>query len=123
MGYTEGLIGNAEYASYSQRPAPTFSQARIAATFGPAPFAAAPFRAPAHAMRPATFFEPPGPPFEAELVDSAGASACLGNPPIFTRHYLRLTKNGRATHVRATAGGLFGNAACDFSVYLEPSWA
>ena len=95
-------------------------QARIATTFGSTPFAAAPFRAPARAMRLATFFEPAGPPYEAELADSAGASACLGNPPVFTRHYLRLTKTGGATHVRATAGAVSGGDACNFSVYLEP---
>jgi hypothetical protein len=59
-------------------------------------------------------------PVLAELADSAGASACLGNPPVFTRHYLRLTKTGGATHVRATAGTLSGGDACNFSVYLEP---
>jgi hypothetical protein len=120
LGSIDAQVGSASYTAWPLNPGVTFSQARIAATFGPTPFAAVPFRAPPGVVRLATFFEYPGPPFEAELADTAGASACLGHPPTFTRHYLRLTKSGGATHVRATAGGLFGNDACDFSVYLEP---
>jgi hypothetical protein len=82
------------------------------------PFGAAPFRAPARAVRLVNFFELPEPPSEAEIA-TPSASACLGGPG-FTRHYLRLTKAGAATHVRATPGGLSGGG-CDFSVYLEPS--
>jgi hypothetical protein len=120
QGLIGAQVGSAGYSAWPLSVGATFSQARIAVTFGSTPFAAAPFRAPARAMRLATFFEPAGPPYEAELADSAGASACLGNPPVFTRHYLRLTKTGGATHVRATAGPLSGGDACNFSVYLEP---
>jgi hypothetical protein len=120
-GMVDGQVGSADYIAWPISPGVTFSQARIAATFGPTPFVAAPFRAPARAMRLATFFEPPGPPYEAELANSAGTSACLGKPPVFTRHYLRLTKDGGATHVRATAGALSGGDGCNFSVYLEPA--
>ena len=120
QGYIDGQVGSADYSAWPLADGVTFSQARIATTFGSTPFAAAPFRAPARAVRVATFFEPAGPPYEAELGDSAGKTACLGNPPIFTRHYLRLTKTGGATHVRATAGTLSGGDACNFSVYLEP---
>jgi hypothetical protein len=120
QGFIDAQVGSADYSAWPLGDGATFSQARIATTFGSTPFAAAPFRAPARAMRLATFFEPAGPPYEAELADSAGASACLGNPPVFTRHYLRLTKTGGATHVRATASTVSGGDACNFSVYLEP---
>jgi hypothetical protein len=119
QGYIDAQVGSADYSAWPLSDGATFSQARIAATFGSTPFAAVPFRAPARAMQLATFFEPAGPPYEAELADSAGASACIGNSR-FTRHYLRLTEAGGATHVRATAGAVSGSDACNFSVYLEP---
>jgi hypothetical protein len=120
QGFIDAQVGSADYSSFPIAAGTTFSQAEIVATFGATPFAVAPFREPARAMQLATFFEPAGPPYEAELADSAGKSACLGNPPIFTRHYLRLTKTGGATHVRATAGTLSGKDACNFTVSLEP---
>lgn len=102
----------------------SFSQARIAAEFGATPFAPASFVAPARAIRLGTFFEPAGPPYEAELAseNSHGTtihSSCLVGS-WFTRHTLLLTKSGADTHVRARPGGLFGDNGCDFSVFLEP---
>jgi hypothetical protein len=98
----------------------SFSQARIAAEFGSTPFAPAPFNAPARAIKLGTFFEPPGPPYEAELAVYNGHSSCLGGS-WFTRHTLLLTKSGTGTHVRSRPGGLSGAGGCDFSVFLEPA--
>jgi hypothetical protein len=98
----------------------SFSQARIAAEFGSTPFAPTPFNAPARAVKLGTFFEPPGPPYEAALATGNGRSGCLG-ASWFTRHTLLLTKSGADTHVRARPGGLSGTGGCDFSVYLEPA--
>jgi hypothetical protein len=96
-------------------------QARIAAEFGSTPFAPAPFNAPAKAVKLGTFFEPAGPPYEAELASSTGHSTCLGQSSWFTRHTLLLTKSGTDTHVRARPGGIYGDdSGCDFSVCLEP---
>jgi hypothetical protein len=110
-------VGNAQYITFLFTSTVTFSAAEIGAEFGATPFTAAPFSPPARAVRLVNFFELPGPPFEAEIA-TTNRSACLGGSG-FTRHYLRLTKNGTATHVRATPGGLSGGG-CNFSVYLEP---
>lgn len=119
FGSIDAGVGSAGYTAWPLDNGVTFSQARIVTEFGATPFKPVPFRAPVRALRLATFFEAPGPPFEAELANTAGKSACLGNSA-FTRHYLRLTKTGGATHVRVTPGGLSGDEACNFSVYLEP---
>jgi hypothetical protein len=126
-GLVQAQVGGASYDAFPVSPSATFSQVRIAAEFGPTPFAAAPFRAPARAIRLATFFEPPGPPFEGEIGAQGRTqimTACLDGPSIwgsfFTLHGLALTKAGAATHVRARPGG-FSGGGCDFSIFLQPS--
>lgn len=122
-GMVDASVGSADYVAWPLNAGVTFTQARVVAEFGAAPFKPVPFTAPARAVRLATFFEPPGPPFEAEVANSAEKTACLGGKSVFgtffTLHYLRLTKTGGPTHVRATAGALSGGG-CNFSVYLEP---
>jgi hypothetical protein len=97
-GSVDAQVGGAQYDADPLSSGVTFSQARIAAEFGPTPFAAAPFRAPARAIRLATFFEPPGPPFEAEIAAQGRTqeiTACLDGPSVFgsffTLHGLALT--------------------------------
>jgi fermentation-respiration switch protein FrsA (DUF1100 family) len=132
LSYSSGLLdpsiatntADIDYDTFALGSGVSFSQARIAAEFGSSPFAPAPFNAPAKAIRLGTFFEPAGPPYEAELAsrNSNGTtihSSCLGGS-WFTRHALLLTKSGTATHVRARPGGLSGANGCDFSVFLEP---
>jgi len=125
-GTVTAFVGSAFYDAWPLPAGMTFGQARIAADFGPTPLAAAPFRAPARPVKLATFFEGPGPEFEAEVAASNKPwSACIG-APVFTRHVLVLTKAGAATHVRARPGGLSGypggvsGGGCNFSVFLEP---
>jgi hypothetical protein len=108
------------YDTFALGSGASFGQVRIAAEFGATPLAPAPFNAPPKAVKLGTFFEPPGPPYEAELATYNGRSACLG-ASWFTRHALLLTKSGTGTHVRARPGGLSGTGGCDFSVYLEPA--
>lgn len=108
------------YDTFALGSGASFGQVRIAAEVSSTPFAAAPFNAPAAAVRLGTFFEPPGPPYEAELAGDNGRSGCVG-ASWFTRHPLLLTKSGTATHVRARPGGIYGDdSGCDFSVFLEP---
>jgi hypothetical protein len=109
-----------DYDTFALGSGASFGQVRIAAEFGATPFAQAPFNAPAKAIKLGTFFEPAGPPFEAELATYNGRSGCLG-ASWFTRHALLLTKTGTGTHVRARPGGLSGTGGCDFSVFLEPA--
>jgi len=108
------------YDTFALGSGVSFAQVRIAAEVGSTPFAQAPFNAPARAIKLGTFFEPPGPPYEAELATYSGRSACLG-ASWFTRHTLLLTKSGTDTHVRSRPGGLSGAGGCDFSVFLEPA--
>lgn len=114
----EARSSGADYGNYSLNPGLAFNQARIGIELGLTPWSRVPFRHPSRQMSLATFWESATGPQEAELATYRGSSGCFAS--WWTRHMLKMTRNGTSSRgIEARPGGVW-NYGCDFRVYLQP---